>query len=182
MSQSINWDLLEDQYLSDGVYREKLHKMVTIVDEAFLAGKKFARTYSQNMEKSVKSEPTRTIAKNEKNVDVTYREPNNAKDPDVVDITKNIVLNDKAPSCDIKNDCDQLASVKQELEKLLNENKINRELYEKLMSNEEFQLDSQDIADINKLTEDRVKELLLKFKVGKYKRKDNNIFTFKHQY
>ncbi|XP_034828217.2 protein ABHD18 isoform X1 [Maniola hyperantus] len=49
MSQSINWDLLEDQYLSDGVYREKLSKMVTIVDEAFLAGKKFARTYSKNL-------------------------------------------------------------------------------------------------------------------------------------
>lgn len=50
MSHSINWDLLEDQYLSDGEYREKLSKMVTIVDEAFLAGKKFARTYSQNID------------------------------------------------------------------------------------------------------------------------------------
>ncbi|XP_013146520.1 PREDICTED: uncharacterized protein C4orf29 isoform X2 [Papilio polytes] len=49
MSHSINWDLLEDQYLSDGVYREKLSKMVTIVDEAFLAGKKFARTYSERV-------------------------------------------------------------------------------------------------------------------------------------
>lgn len=36
MSQSINWDVLETQYYSDGQYREKLSKMVTIVYWPFL--------------------------------------------------------------------------------------------------------------------------------------------------
>ncbi|XP_039751973.1 protein ABHD18 isoform X2 [Pararge aegeria] len=86
MSQSINWDLLEDQYLSDGVYREKLSKMVTIVDEAFLAGKKFARTYSNNFNSTPN---TQTITQDPivdplkcspfKNLDITYKE-SSAKD------------------------------------------------------------------------------------------------------
>ncbi|XP_026472207.1 protein ABHD18-like isoform X3 [Ctenocephalides felis] len=49
LSQSINWELLETQYLSDGVYKEKLSKMVTIVDDAFLAGKRFVQNFSQSM-------------------------------------------------------------------------------------------------------------------------------------
>lgn len=171
MSQSINWDLLEDQYLSDGVYREKLSKMVTIIDEAFLAGKKFARSYSQTVEKDIKPPPKpETIVNSvpDQKVDITYKEPNCAKDPDVIDITRNIEIRDKVPKNVIKPEpSEQLARLNEELKKLLEEDKISQELFDKLMSNEKFQLDSQDIEDINRLTEDRIKELLLKFKVGK---------------
>ncbi|XP_063833098.1 protein ABHD18 [Ostrinia nubilalis] len=170
MSQSINWDLLEDQYLSDGVYREKLSKMVTIVDEAFLAGKKFARSYSQTVDKDNKPPPNKTEAISpapDQKLDITYKETNCDKDPDVVDLTKNIEVRDKVPKNVIKSECTaQIAQMNEELKKLLEENKITQVLYDKLMSNEKFQLDSQDIADINKLTEDRIKELLLKFKVA----------------
>lgn len=98
MSQSINWDLLEDQYKSDGVYREKLSKMVTVVDEAFLAGKKFARTMSENMDETNRV-PNISVDKTEKgddvkNVDVTYDEvPNQAKEAaesDKVNVNKQV--------------------------------------------------------------------------------------------
>lgn len=49
MSQSINWDMLETQYFADGNYRERLAKMVTIVDESFLAGKNFAQNFKQSL-------------------------------------------------------------------------------------------------------------------------------------
>lgn len=49
MSQSINWDTLETQYFADGQYRERLAKMVTIVDDAFLAGQHFAKHFTESM-------------------------------------------------------------------------------------------------------------------------------------
>lgn len=49
MSQSINWDTLETQYYSDGHYCERLAKMVTVVDDSFLAGQKFAKNFNQSM-------------------------------------------------------------------------------------------------------------------------------------
>lgn len=49
MSQSINWDRLETQYYADGHYREKLRKMVTIVDDAFLAGQHFVQHFNESM-------------------------------------------------------------------------------------------------------------------------------------
>lgn len=49
MSQSINWDTLETQYYSDGHYCERLAKMVTIIDDSFLAGQKFAKNFKQSM-------------------------------------------------------------------------------------------------------------------------------------
>lgn len=49
MSQSINWDKLETQYYSDGHYCERLAKMVTIVDDSFRAGQKFAKNFNQSM-------------------------------------------------------------------------------------------------------------------------------------
>ncbi|CAH0713723.1 unnamed protein product, partial [Brenthis ino] len=121
MSQSINWDLLEDQYLSDGVYREKLSKMVTIVDEAFLAGKKFARTYTENMERS-------------------------------------------PPHISQRNTQDCGIDLKEDLKRLVDDNKISKRLYEKLTSNRNFELELRDIDDINKLHDGRIKRLLLKIK------------------
>lgn len=49
MSQSINWDTLETQYFADGQYRERLAKMVTIVDDAFVAGQHFAKHFTESM-------------------------------------------------------------------------------------------------------------------------------------
>lgn len=49
MTQSINWDVLETQYFADGQYREKLSKMVTVVDDSFIAGKHFVKNFSQSM-------------------------------------------------------------------------------------------------------------------------------------
>ncbi|EDW18714.1 protein ABHD18 isoform X1 [Drosophila mojavensis] len=49
MSQSINWDMLETQYYSDGQYRERLSKMVTIVDDAFTAGQNFIQNFNRSL-------------------------------------------------------------------------------------------------------------------------------------
>lgn len=50
MSQSINWDMLETQYHSDGKYSERLSKMVTVVDDAFAAGQKFIKNFNQSLQ------------------------------------------------------------------------------------------------------------------------------------
>lgn len=153
MSHSINWDLLEDQYLSDGEYREKLSKMVTIVDEAFLAGKKFARTYSQNIDI-----PQEKTDKNDtkKELDITYKE--NAVPDNLIDNINKVPRNvDKS----------QIENIHEELKMLLDENKISLELYNKLTSNEKFVLEPTDIDAINNMSEPRIKEVLLKCKVGK---------------
>ncbi|XP_033150605.1 protein ABHD18 isoform X2 [Drosophila busckii] len=49
MSQSINWDMLETQYYSDGQYRERLSKMVTVIDDAFTAGQTFIQNFNQSL-------------------------------------------------------------------------------------------------------------------------------------
>lgn len=49
MSQSINWDMLETQYFSDGQYRERLSKMVTVIDDAFSAGQSFIKNFNQSL-------------------------------------------------------------------------------------------------------------------------------------
>lgn len=58
MSQSINWDMLETQYYSDGKYRERLSKMVTVIDDAFTAGQAFIKNFNQSiieLQKDIKS-------------------------------------------------------------------------------------------------------------------------------
>lgn len=48
MSESINWCELESQFFASSVFREKLAKMVNVVDgidEAFMAGKRFVKNY-----------------------------------------------------------------------------------------------------------------------------------------
>ncbi|CAG9559130.1 unnamed protein product [Danaus chrysippus] len=171
MSHSINWDLLEDQYLSDGVYREKLSKMVTIVDEAFLAGKKFARTYTQTMENTAAMKPrTNTddiidslkFNVGAKKMDITYKE--NAKtNAQVMDnkqtLDNKIDLPDSVKS--VVNVDDDL--IKEELKKLLCDNKISQILYNKLTSNKHFELEPQDIEFINKLDDGKLKVFLLKY-------------------
>ncbi|XP_052869018.1 protein ABHD18 [Anopheles cruzii] len=50
MSHSISWDVLETQYFADGNFRERLSKMVTVVDDAFVAGKHFVQNFDQSVE------------------------------------------------------------------------------------------------------------------------------------
>uniref|UniRef100_U5EXN2 Protein ABHD18 n=1 Tax=Corethrella appendiculata TaxID=1370023 RepID=U5EXN2_9DIPT len=49
MSHSINWDVLETQYFNDGNYRERLSKMVTIIDDAFKAGQYFMQNFNRSV-------------------------------------------------------------------------------------------------------------------------------------
>lgn len=49
MSQSINWDRLETEYFANGNYRERLAKMVTVVDDAFMAGQNFIQHFNESM-------------------------------------------------------------------------------------------------------------------------------------
>lgn len=170
MSHSINWDLLEDQYLSDGVYREKLSKMVTIVDEAFLAGKKFAQTYSQNMDYGNSNTDDKknliidSLNSNTfKNVDITYKEIKGDKRGDVNIVNKNIIK-PEVPVDESKTSNVSEENLKDDLKKLLEDNKITKVLYDKLASNKNFELEPKDIEDINKLTDGRIKLLLLKSK------------------
>ncbi|KAJ8712943.1 hypothetical protein PYW08_008247 [Mythimna loreyi] len=169
MSHSINWDLLEDQYLSDGEYREKLSKMVTIVDEAFLAGKKFARTYSQNMEmRTADKTDQQTDSEPKKKLDITYKENSEESSQNIVDVNRNILeLKNEVPKNIVKSETlTQIENLRAELKRLLGEKKISAELYNKLMSNEKFALELEDIEDINQLSEQKIKEVLLKCKVG----------------
>ncbi|XP_072934403.1 protein ABHD18 [Epargyreus clarus] len=180
MAHSINWDLLEDQYLSDGIYREKLKKMVTIVDEAFLAGKKFARTYSENIvtntpndkqtDNQISLKNTLKCEREFKRLDITYKEPVSANDKGAqenVNTNKNnIEVNKEVPSDTDKSDvCEQIRGLKNQLQILLEENKISQLLYNKLTSNQKFELEPDDIDDINKLNEEKVKEILLRCKI-----------------
>lgn len=172
MSHSINWDLLEDQYLSDGVYREKLSKMVTIVDEAFLAGKKFARTYSEKVETDTQTSVQKAKQDNlinslkcdsKKNLDITYKET-------AVKDNSNVNKNELDTKVPIKIKSDRIARIEglsEELKVLLGENKISKTLYDKLTSNTTFELDARDISEINKLNKDELKDLLLAYRVGK---------------
>lgn len=50
MSESIDWCELESQFFASNLFRKKLAKMVTVVDgmdEAFIAGRSFVKTYDQ---------------------------------------------------------------------------------------------------------------------------------------
>ncbi|XP_054733441.1 protein ABHD18 [Anastrepha obliqua] len=79
MSQSINWDMLETQYHSDGEYSERLSKMVTVVDDAFSAGQKFIKNFNQSLE-ALKNDisDTRHVQVSDK-IDNKYIEINNHK-------------------------------------------------------------------------------------------------------
>lgn len=59
MSQSINWDRLETQFFADGNYCERLAKMVTVVDESFVAGQQFMKQFKRSL-KELKSDINET--------------------------------------------------------------------------------------------------------------------------
>ncbi|XP_013167668.1 PREDICTED: uncharacterized protein C4orf29 isoform X3 [Papilio xuthus] len=138
MSHSINWDLLEDQYLSDGAYREKLSKMVTIVDEAFLAGKKFARTYSEKVKLGIQTNTQ--IEKQEHLIKSlkcdSYKDLIICQENDKVknEKTKNIDLNTKVPIKIVKSEASDSDKIQKSPEKVLDNAKLKQT--EKLITSE----------------------------------------------
>lgn len=90
MSESINWDMLETQYLADGNYRDRLAKMVTIVDESFLAGKSFVQNFKQSI--STLDQDVKEIAEHRKGNESNQTERDMKRhDPDkITEIYKQI--------------------------------------------------------------------------------------------
>ncbi|XP_063698704.1 protein ABHD18 [Culicoides brevitarsis] len=125
MSQSINWDVLETQYFSDGNYREKLSKMVTIVDDAFLAGQQFVKTYSESMQE---------LQKDIKEMDDLTTNTNEPVNLGVVNNTK--------PKDGVKS---RLIDIKAH-KNLLN---LSENLLNKLLSTEKCELTTEEINELN---------------------------------
>ncbi|KPJ11538.1 Uncharacterized protein C4orf29-like [Papilio machaon] len=149
MSHSINWDLLEDQYLSDGAYREKLSKMVTIVDEAFLAGKKFARTYSEKVKIGIqtntqieKQEHLIKSLKCDSYKDLIICQEDKAKQQGDTKVD----LNTKVPIKIVKSEegTTEFDNLNKDLNLLLNENKITSD-------SNEIQKSTEQVSDRTKL-------------------------------
>lgn len=51
MSGAINWDMLMDQYFSNGKYREEIKKMIFFQEDAFRAGQHFAQNFPRSMDR-----------------------------------------------------------------------------------------------------------------------------------
>jgi len=134
MSHSINWDMLETQYYADGNYREKLSKMVTIVDDAFIAGKHFI----QNFQKSMKE----------------LKE-------DIKDTTKMILEMDKEVNLSIIKETNPLHAKKKFLEINGRSNKLNlsMELLNKLLAGEKCELTAAEINELNQKIQIALKSL-----------------------
>lgn len=49
MSNSINWDNLEAQYYSDNTYHERLSKMVSVIDDAFVPRQNFLKNFNHSL-------------------------------------------------------------------------------------------------------------------------------------
>uniref|UniRef100_A0A6M2DYQ1 Putative secreted protein n=1 Tax=Xenopsylla cheopis TaxID=163159 RepID=A0A6M2DYQ1_XENCH len=131
LSQSINWELLETQYLSDGVYKEKLSKMVTIVDDAFLAGKRFVQNFSQSMSELKQDMQQHLENSSIREVDLKLSA--------IKDIDNEV---NKQVNKVIKHLCDQPVKINSPL---------TLELINKITSDAKFELNSQEICELNKM-------------------------------
>lgn len=91
MSQSINWDMLETQYYSDGQYRERLSKMVTVIDDAFTAGQNFIQNFNQSLHQLKEDiDDTRKIQSLEAKTDGSCN--NSQKSPELLNADQSIFL------------------------------------------------------------------------------------------
>lgn len=137
MSHSINWDVLETQYFADGQYREKLSKMVTIVDDSFIAGKHFIQNFNQSM--------------NELREDI--------KD------TKQLTLEPENINLSVIKDTNPETTTKKFLEINGKSNKLNLSdnLLNKLLSGERIELTASEINELN----EKIKIALLRLKKEK---------------
>jgi hypothetical protein len=125
MSHSINWDVLETQYFADGQYKEKLSKMVTVVDDAFIAGKQFIQNFRQSMQE--------------------LRE-------DIKDTNQLTLEPETAPNLSVINETNpEHASKKKFLEINGKSNKLNlsQDLLMKLLSGERCELTASEINELN---------------------------------
>lgn len=120
MSHSINWDVLETQYFADGNYRETLSKMVTIIDDAFLAGQQFVKTYSKSM----------------KELERDIKEMNELTSNDPVNLQSN------RPRDGVKSRLIDIKTHKNQLD-------LSENLFNKLLSTERNELTSEEINELN---------------------------------
>jgi hypothetical protein len=134
MSHSINWDMLETQYYADGNYREKLSKMVTIVDDAFIAGKHFIQNFQKSMQELKE---------------------------DIKDTTKMILEMDKEVNLSIINETNPLHATKKFLEINGRSNKLNlsMDLLNKLLAGEKCELTAAEINELNQKIQIALKNL-----------------------
>lgn len=123
MSHSINWDVLETQYFADGQYREKLSKMVTIVDDSFIAGKHFIQNFNQSMKE------LREDIKDTNQV---------ALEPEKINLS---VIKDTNPENAKKKFL--------EINGLSNKLKLSDELLKKLLSGQKIELTASEINELN---------------------------------
>ncbi|XP_058825247.1 protein ABHD18 [Topomyia yanbarensis] len=104
MSHSINWDVLETQYFADGKFRERLSKMVTVVDDAFVAGQHFVQNFKQSVQELKKdiSDSNHLVSEDSpNNVNLTVvRETTPEREQKRIQINRRNVLNLSQPLLD----------------------------------------------------------------------------------
>ncbi|CRK90015.1 CLUMA_CG003741, isoform A [Clunio marinus] len=144
MSHSISWDVLETQYFADGQYREKLSKMVTIVDDSFIAGKLFIQNFNQSM-KELKE--------------------------DIKD-TKQLTMKAEKINLSVINETNPEIAKKKFLEINGKSNKLNlsEELLNKLLSGQRIELTASEINELN----EKIKIALKRLKKDKSLDKNKN--------
>lgn len=130
MSHSINWDMLETQYYADGKYREKLSKMVTIVDDAFIAGKHFIQNFNESM-KELKE--------------------------DIKDTSKMVMNIDKQVNLSVVNETAQKKFLK--INGRSNKLNLSEDLLNKLLANERCELTVSEINELNEKIQIALKNL-----------------------
>ncbi|KAL5289933.1 C4orf29 family protein [Megaselia abdita] len=143
MSQSINWDMLETQYFSDGNFCEKLSKMVAVVDDAFVAGQHFIRNFNESM-KELESDITNT----KENINVS-------------DTVSYFPISNKKM---IRLDKD-------------NHLQLSENLHNKLMSEEKFELNNNEVKELNDKIKDVQEKVIQENKLRRFLRKPTAIST-----
>lgn len=100
MSASINWALLENQFLADEIYQNDLAKMVKIVgrDDAFFAGQHFAQHYPASM-----ARVNELRARHNNETESTNCDENSTTDETVIE-------NKLQSNCDNESEVDKISS------------------------------------------------------------------------
>lgn len=137
MSHSINWDALETQYFADGQYREKLSKMVTVVDESFTAGRHFIKNFNQSMHELREDiKDTKELTLEKENINLSVIKDTNPENP----TKKFLEINGKS-----------------------NKLNLSEGLLNKLLSGQQCELTASEINELN----EKIKIALKRLKTGK---------------
>ena len=151
MKQSINWDVLETQYHADGNYRERLSKMVSIVDDSFIAGQNFIQKFNQSMKelkKDIKVMDNLTTG--------TSSEKNNLtsiNETAIVSTKKQIIL----------------------MNGTTNKLNLSEELLRKLLSTEKCELTASEINELNEKFKIAIKMFKEEHEVNNKKENDTKL-------